>query len=192
MPSDPPTRQQMVRVCAECNRSYESATGKTTRCPNCRQKDATTAPITCRNCGKQYISATGRSTECPECRGLLKDKKVDTDRKFPDLTHGNYPAISQLTHIDDMHEITGQKRPPNRKVIPLDDRMMLDTAKKKQNPVVKKLVACVACYNGCALLICTACAYGLVSPMWVMFQWIAAGGCCDRSSSAHDAEETDD
>jgi hypothetical protein len=66
-------------VCANpnCREEYISASGTTTLCPDCREKEEIKDDdseegfkIICANpnCREEYISASGTTTLCPDCR----------------------------------------------------------------------------------------------------------------------------
>ena len=78
---DSPDSGLKIIVCEDCKEKYESASGLTTKCPECREKedkkerdDDTDSEegfkIICANpnCREEYISASGTTKLCPDCR----------------------------------------------------------------------------------------------------------------------------
>eukprot|EP00935_MAST-01C_sp_MAST-1C-sp1_P001705 g1705.t1 len=72
--ADGPSR----RKCAKCQRTFLSASGKSTECPNCRGEKG--GIMQCQTCNSKFRTTSGKRV-CPSCRGERSKGEKKTCRK---------------------------------------------------------------------------------------------------------------
>ena len=106
----------MKFYCDLCGIKFESKSGNTKYCPECRKRRKEKPMVECQACGKVFLKTNNNMKYCPQCRAKGNSKKKSVKKSVPRLTlaqvcrEARAAGLSYGQYVVRMEQISGIRR----------------------------------------------------------------------------------